>query len=125
VLKGALGLSPRSAGNPKRRRLAALHSPPFFRAGARWNAACSRTGRIVECGELSPLSMPAERGNRRNPPSSRTGPQGVGKDQPRGRGKEFSSRWFSVEMGLSHTLLRRLSLLRGLHARRSAGELGY
>jgi delta 1-pyrroline-5-carboxylate dehydrogenase len=61
VLNGAVGLSTRSAGNPKRRRLAALHNPPCSQAGARWKAACSRTGRRVECGEMSPLSMPAER----------------------------------------------------------------
>ena len=67
MLNGALRLSPRSAGKRKRRRLAALHNPPGLRAGARRIAACSRIERGVECGEVSPLSMPAERENRRKP----------------------------------------------------------
>jgi hypothetical protein len=67
VLNGALRLSPRSAGKRKRRRLAALHNPPGLRAGARRIAPCSGTERGVECGEVSPLSMPAERENRRKP----------------------------------------------------------
>jgi hypothetical protein len=59
VLNGAFGMSPGSAGKPKRRCLAALHNPPRFQAGARRNTARSRKGRSVECGEMSPLSMPA------------------------------------------------------------------
>ena len=86
MLNGALGMSPRSAGKPKRRRLAALHNAPWFRAGARRNAACSRKGRSVECGEMSPLSMPAERENRRRPPFSRARLQDVGKGEPSRRG---------------------------------------
>ena len=87
MLNGAFGMSPGSAGKPKRRCLAALHNPPRFQAGARRTTARSRTGKIVECGEVSPLSMPAERDNRRRPPFSRASLRDVGKDEPRaGRG---------------------------------------
>ena len=65
MLNGALGLSPRSAGKPRRRRLAALHNPPCSRLahggkrpaperGGLWSAVrcyrfqCQRSGNTGE-----------------------------------------------------------------------------